>query len=345
MVVDRFNVEQGGEWWRTPNGTGPFKLKEWQQSSLLVLERNDSYFGQIASLKSVEFQMYSGLPMDLYETGQIDVSGAYVDYIDRITDKEGPFYNDYHISPELSFSYIGFNIAKPPFDDVNIRKAFTMAIDKDKIVSLTLRDLLKRADGILPPGIPGYNENLAGLGFDVDKAKELIAASKYGSAANLPPITLTTAGYGVSIDSTLEAIIAQWRDNLGVEVKVRQLEPDWFVYHLKEEKDNMFITGWIADYPHPQDFLDVLFRTGVENNYSEYSNPALDILLDQAAVEKDTEKSLVMYQHAEQIIVEDAAVVPLWFGQNHMLVKPYVVGYELNALGYVMLNKVSILEH
>jgi oligopeptide transport system substrate-binding protein len=345
MVVDKFNVAEGDSWWRQPNGTGPFKLNKWQQGDSLILERNNEYYGDIAHLEFVEFKFLSGIPMNMYETGEIDAAGVSVYYIDRVTDTAGPFYQELQESPELSFYWIGFNVTQPPFDDVNVRRAFTLAVDKDKIIALTLRGLVQRAYGILPPGIPGYNEDLVGLGFDVAKAKELIAASKYGDIANLPPLTLTTSGYGGEISQVLEAVIFQWRENLGVEVKVRQLEPERYVYYLKEEKDNMYDMGWIADYPHPQNFLDVLFHTGMENNFGEYSYPTLDALLEQAGIEPDTVKSLAMYQRAEQMLVDDTAVLPLWFGRNYILVKPYVEGYELNAMGYVMLNKVSIKEH
>jgi oligopeptide transport system substrate-binding protein len=127
-----------------------------------------------------------------------------------------------------------------------------------------------------------------------------------------------------------------------VEVTVRELEPERYIYNLKEEKDNLFDMGWIADYPHPQDFLDILFRTGAENNYGGYSNPTLDALLDKAGIESDTTKSLEMYQQPEQMLVNDAAIIPLWFGENYILVKPYVHNYQANAMGIVWLNKVSI---
>jgi oligopeptide transport system substrate-binding protein len=345
MVVDRNNVAVGANWWRNPNGSGPFKLKEYQQSTLLVLERNDDYYGEVASLEFVEFHMYSGDEMSLYETGQIDVAAVYADYIDRITDPSGPFHSEYHVSPQLSFSWLGFDTNKPPFDDLNVRKAFSMAIDKDKIINLSLRNLVERADGILPPGMPGFNENLDGLSYNAAEARALITSSKYGSVENLPPIVLTLSGYGVAIPSLLEAVIVQWRENLGVEVTVRLLEPDFYIYHLKQEKDNMFYMGWIADYPHPQDFLDVLFHTGGEYNYGEYSNPSFDALVEQAGIERDNTKSLQMYQGAEQMLVDDAALIPLYFGQNLILVKPYVQGYVPNALGYVMLNKVKISAH
>ena len=345
FVVDRANVEQGGEWWRSPNGTGPFKLKQWEEGKLLVLERNELYYGELAKVNLVTFQLWGGVPMDMYETGEIDVTGAGIDYIEKVTDKAGPFYPDLMVVPELSFYYIGFNTTKPPFDNANIRRAFSLAIDKDKLVSLVFKGMMQRADGILPPGMPGYNEALLGLDYDIDRAKELIASSAYGDVSHLPPITITTAGWGGLISPELEAIVYQWRENLGVEVEVRQLEPERFFYYLREEKDEMFCIGWVADYPHPQDFLDVLFHTGVDNNYGEYSNSEVDALLDRAGVEQDSALSLALYQQAEQLWVKDAACLPLCFGQNYIMVKPYIKGYNLNPLGFARLNEVLVEPH
>ena len=107
----------------------------------------------------------------------------------------------------------------------------------------------------------------------------------------------------------------------------------------------MFDMGWIADYPHPQDFLDILFHSGADNNYGEYSSPEMDALLERAGVEPDSKLSLALYQQAEQKLVEDAACLPLWFGQNYILVKPYVKGYNLNPMGFTMLNRVSVEPH
>jgi oligopeptide transport system substrate-binding protein len=342
FVVDRANVESGGEWWRSPNGTGPFRLKQWRETEVLILERNELYYGEVAKLNLVVFLLWSGVPMNMYETGEIDVTDVPTSYIEKVTDETGPFYMDLRVVPELSSYYIGFNTARPPFDDVNIRRAFSMAIDKDKLVSLVFKGTMEPADGILPPGMPGYNETLSGLEYDVEGAKELIASSSYGDASQLPPITITTLGWGGAISSELESVVYQWRENLGVEVTVRQLEPERFLYHLAEEKDEMFVTGWIADYPHPQDFLDILFHSGADNNYGQYSNPGVDALLEAAGVEQDSDSSLELYRQAEQMMVDDAACIPLCFGRNYVLVKPYVKGYELNPLGFAMLNKVSL---
>jgi len=345
FVVDRANVETGKDWWRKPNGTGPFKLREWDENSLFILEKNDLYYDAAAKVDFVAFQLWGGVPMNMYETGEIDVSDVYLNYIDKVTDPTSPFHQELTVIPELSFFYIGFNTTKPPFDDVNIRRAFSQAVDKEKLASLVFKSTVQPADGILPPGMPGFNEDLTRLNFDVSQARELIATSKYGDVSNLPPITVTTTGWGGLIPESLAAVINDWRQNLGVEVRVRQLEPQTFLYHLKEEKDEMYDIGWVADYPHPQNFLEVLFHSGFDNNYGEYSNPEIDALLEIASVEPDNDLSLALYQQAEQKLVDDAACIPLWFDRNYVLVKPYVKGYNLNPQGLVMLNTVSVEPH
>ncbi len=342
FVADRANVESGEDWWREPDGTGPFKLKEWKAGQWLILERSQVYYGEPVKLEQVVFYLLAGVPMALYETGQIDIVPVYLTYIDRVLDETGPFYPELAVTPELSLYYIGFNTAQPPFDDVNVRRAFCHAVDKEHIAKVILRDMVNIADGILPPGMPGYNEALEGLDYDVEKAIEFIAASRYGDVSNLPPITLTVGGYGNSIPSYLGAIVQEWQQNLGVEISVRQLEPENFIYNLKQEKDEMFILGWIADYPDPHNFLDILFYTGSENNIFEYSNPGLDASLDQAAIEQVEADRLAMYQQAEQLVVGDAPCLPLWHGTNYILVEPDVKGYELSPLGVPDLSKVYL---
>jgi oligopeptide transport system substrate-binding protein len=342
FVVDRDNVKSGAEWWRKPNGTGPFILRSWEDENQLVLEKYEDFYGDVSGIDFVIFSLWGGVPMYMYENGEIDVTSIYINYIDKVTDRTGDFYDELSIFPELSFYYIGFNNNSPPFDDINIRRAFSRAVDKEKLALLVFRDMIEVADGILPPGMPGFNDEISGLDFNVEAAKQLIKESSYGDVSQLPPITITTQGWGGDISQDLEAVINEWRINLGVEVTVRQLEPSRFLYHLKEEKDEMYYLGWIADYPHPQNFLDILFYTGAENNYGEYSNTELDTLLDKAGKELDSNLSLEMYRHAEQILVDEAACISLYFGQNYVLIKPYVNGYYLNPLGITMYNQVSI---
>ncbi len=345
FVVDRDSVEAAADWWRQPNGTGPFTLEEWSESNFIVLAKNELYYGEQAKVDFVVFLLLAGRPMDLYERGIIDISSVDTSYIERVRDESGAFFDDLVVLPELSFYFIGFNSSKPPFDDVNIRRAFSMALDKDKLVSLVYKDTALPAAGILPPGMPGYNENLAGLGYDVAMARQLIAESSYGDVANLPPITITTLGWGGLIPRELEAVVYEWRVNLGVEVTVRQLEPERYLYSLNQEKDEMFYSGWLADYAHPQNFLEVLFHSGVDNNWGDFHNAQIDFVLEVAGVTADSEISLRLYQQAEQMLVDDAACWPFWFGQSYVLVKPYIKGYTQSALGYPLLNKVSIEEH
>jgi oligopeptide transport system substrate-binding protein len=340
-VVDRADVESGQYWWLEPNGTGPFELKEWRPGQRLVLERSQVYYGEPARLGQVVY-LLSGESMGRYEKGETAVALVSTSHIDRASDETSPLHLELAITPELSLYYIGFNTARPPFDDVNVRRAFCLAVNKEHIAKVILRDMLNEAHGILPPGMPGYNEALEGLAYNVEKAKELIAASKYGDVSNLPPITLTFGGYGNGIPAYLGAIIQEWQQNLGVDISVRQLEMEDFLYNLKEEKDEMFILGWIADYPDPHNFLDILFYSGSENNIFEYSNPTLDALLDQAAIEQNRAVRLALYQQAEQLVVDDAPCLPLFHGANYVLVKPYVKDYELSPLGIPDLSKVYI---
>jgi oligopeptide transport system substrate-binding protein len=342
FVVDQANVSSGADWWQHPNGTGPFKLVQWQPDQLLVLGRNDNYYGDKARLSQVKFQLYSGNPVDLYQSGSIDVSYVGGDYMGLVTDPTNPISKELHVFPELSIYYIGFNAAVPPFDDANVRQAFCYAVDKDRLITLSTENVVTPAYGILPPDMPGYNSALVGLRFDPQKAKQLIAASKYGDVSKLPPLVLTTIGYGNDVSGLIGGVIEEWRRNLGVEVSVRQIQTEYFLYTLKQEKNNLFDTGWIADYPDPQDFLDILFHTGSQNNSGDYSNPQLDALLDRAAVEQDKNTRLDLYRQAEETVVQDAAILPLFFGRSYLLVKPYVQGYELSPLGYPFLNLVSV---
>jgi len=342
FVVDKTNVESGSTWWQHPNGTGPFKLLLWQQDRRLVLGRNPTYYGGKAKLNQVSFQLYNGDPMQLYQAGTIDATYVSSAYIPLVTDPNNQYSKELSIYPELSFYYIEFNTSEPPFDDVNIRQAFSYAVDKEKVINLSTENVVTPAYGILPPDMPGYNSDLSGLHFDPDKAKSLIAASKYGSVANLPPIVFTTSGWGGNISGLLGGVIEEWRKNLGVEVTVRQIEPDNFSYYINQEKNSMFDTGWVADYPDPQDFLDILFHTGAQNNMGDYSNPVLDSLLEQASTAQDNSSRLQLYQQAEQTVIKDAAVLPLYFSKNYVLTKPNVKGYMVSPLGFVALSLVSV---
>ncbi len=342
FVVDKKNVESGRNWWKKPNGTGPYRLTKWEEGSLIGLSPNPYFYDKRASLK-VALQILSGIPMSLYERDKIDVVEISKAYIDRSSDEAGPFYNQLHIFPEFSLNYIGFNCSKPPFDDPLVRQAFCHAVNKDRIIKIIQKDMVARVDGILPPGMPGYNKDFEGLDYNPEKAKQLLARSKYGSATNLPPITITLPGWGgVDIEDYVGAILQDWKNNLDVEVSVRLLDPNAYHYSLSQEADEMYGLGWIADYPDPQNFLYTLFYTGTEYNNSHFSSAQFDKLLDQAAVEQDYDKRIKMYQEAERQVIEAAPILPLWANRNYMLVKPDVLNYDIDPLGVPRLNLVTL---
>ncbi|MCL2150136.1 MAG: peptide ABC transporter substrate-binding protein [Dehalococcoidia bacterium] len=338
FVVDRENVAQGPIWWRTPSGTGPFRLRSWVQGQEIVLVRFPDYYGEKAQLATVIYHLLSGYAMSLYEKGEIDIAEIGVDYYDLVTDPAGPFAQELVITSQLLLDYIIFDTTQPPFDDANVRRAFALAVDKTKIAALLFRNTVTPVEGVLPPGTPGFNEYLLGLAFDVERAQACLEASSYG--ANLPEITLTVSGYGGQIPSALEAIIYDWELYLGVRVTVRQLEPEEYLYNINAEKDNLVIFGWSADYAHPQNFLEVLFGAGRPYNIGEYEGAAFNELLRQAGASQDEAESLRLYQAAEQALIDDAACIPLWSGESYTLIRPYVRGYIPNPLGLVWLNTV-----
>lgn len=340
MVVDRSNVASGREWWRKPVGTGPFKLRDWQQDKLVTLERNGDYYGKPAGVSRVVFKLFGGVPMNLYELGEIDVTQVSQNDIERARDKSGPFASQLSTTAELSLYYVGFNATTPPFDDANVRRAFSHGIDKQRLIDLTQYGMVRKAEGFLPPGMPGYNAGVKGLDFNVATAKSLLASSKY--AGKLPPVAITVSGWGGQMPDYVGALVQQWRENLGVEVMVRQLEPDSFFYTLRREKDQMYASGWVADYPDPQNFLQLLFRTGEENNVGEFSNAGIDALLDKAAVEQNEAVRFKMYQEIEQALVDQAATLPLWFNVTYLLTQPYVKDYKVSALGIPVLSQVKV---
>ena len=344
FVVDEADVESGEDWWREPNGTGPFSLEEWRQDELLLLQANELYYRNKARVGHVVFVL-SGAAMQMYETGEIDVTDVSLWDLERVMDEENPLHKQLMMFPELSLTYFGFNTQEPPFDNPKVRQAFCLAVDRPRVVSQVLKDSVSAASGILPPGMPGYNTELQGLDYDLDRARELLTECGYGDEVDLPTIIFNVPGAGGYVSASLTAVLYHWAQNFadfGLEIEIRQLDSDAYFYRLDEEKDDVFFYGWVADYADPQNFLEILFRTDSANNMGHYSNSQVDALLEQAAIEQDTDQRFDLYRQAEQIMVNDAACLPLWFGQNYILVKPYVEGYTLSPLGIPLLANVSV---
>jgi oligopeptide transport system substrate-binding protein len=343
FVVDRTQVEADPRnWSQKPRGTGPYLLQEWTLGEKIVLQANEKYHLGAPSVPTVEFLLSGGSQLTMYQNDEVDVSSVGINDISRVTDPTDPLHADYQTADELSLSYLGFNVQKAPFDDPKVRQAFAVAVDRNKIAEVVLMGLLPVAHSLMPPGLPGYNPNATVPAFDPNQAKQLLSESKYGGASGLPDITITEVGTGATAGLDTQAMIQMWKDNLGVDVKIQQTDQATFFQDLDKGQYQMFTSGWIMDYPDPQDILNILFYSQSRQNNSHYSNPQVDALLVQARTEADTTKRMALYQQAEQIILGDLPWIPLYYGRDHVVVKPYVKNFLLPAMVIPKLRYVTL---
>ncbi len=361
-VLDREVVESGGDNWWIENGvgTGPFKLKEYSIGERIVLERFDGFYGEHAKVDFVHMNLAGGQSMAMYENDEIDITGVGIFDLDRIQDVNEPLNSDLVVAPpDFSVFYVGFNPNFPPFDQPKFRQALNHAVDKELIATEVLSGLVVPAYGILPPGYPGFNADLDGLTFDAALAQRLVSETPYADfltnvasdspyyetaqaalkespfagSGNTPRIEVTVPGTGGTIGLDLEVVIEFWRRVLGVEVDIVQVESATYLEELDLQKYQAFYAGWQADYPDPQDFLDILFHTESSLNHMAYSNPEVDGILEEARVEHNAFSRVSLYQEAEDKLVKDAAWLPLWYsGEQFVLIKPNVKNYKLTPM-------------
>ena len=343
FVVDRQQVEANPRnWSRKPNGTGPYKMREWSLGEQITLEANDRYHLGKPSVKTVTFLLSGGSVLTMYQNNEIDVAGVGVNDIESVQDPTSDLSAEYVTGDDFSISYIGFNTQTEPFNDPKVRQAFAHAIDREKIAEVVLKDMLPVAQGVMMSGLPGHNPQSKALSFDPELAQQLLKESKYGGPDGLPTVTITEVGGGANVGFDTQAMVEMWKENLGVEVEIEQTEAATFFEDLDSGRLQMFVTGWIMDYPDPEDILDIHFYSQSRLNNTRYSNPELDTLLEQARTEQDVNRRLSLYQQAEQIVIEEAVWVPLYNGRDHALVKPYVKGFEFPPMVIPHLRYVTI---
>jgi oligopeptide transport system substrate-binding protein len=344
-VVDKANVEGGGPtWWTKANGTGPFRVREARPDESLVLGRHDAYHGARPALSTVRF--LPGPPVLAYEDGQLDVALVELADIERVTEKSDPLSRELRVRTDMDIQYLGFNVTAKPFDDPKVRQAFNHALDREKIANVTLKKTVIKAEGILPPGMPGRSDKVRGLDFDVSQARQLVAESSYRDVRNFPEIVLSLSGNRTEAPPEINAIVAMLRQSLGVEVRVRQFDRNSFMDAMARRRNQfqIFFYGWLADYADPQNFLDVLFHSKSAENGCQYTNPEVDRLLERARGERESGARFRTYQEAEAQILRDAPWVPLWHSKRYVLVKSYVQGYGGPAVPYPWLRAVSLTE-
>ncbi len=332
-------IEKYGDRWTDPAYLvvcGPFLLKEWHHEYRLTLVANEDYYGGRPSLDRVIFYVVSEetTALTLYETGDLDRVT-----LPPIAIPKYKSHPDYVQAPFLRGYYYGFNVEKAPFDDVRVRQAFSMAINREEIPRILKGGELP-ATSWIPAGMFAHNPTI-GLSFNLKKAQRLLTEAGYDSGSDLPPITLA---FNTDPTNRLLAqnIQAQWKRNLGVSVLLDNME--WKVYlgQLKQDAPQVFRLGWGADYPDPDNFMN-LFTSTSGNNNTRWGNPDYDRLISEGASELDASKRLHLYDKAQRILTEsDAPIMPLFFAAQNLLIRPSIEGLTINAMDLLSLKKVRL---
>jgi oligopeptide transport system substrate-binding protein len=339
-VLDQRTVDAGGaNWWQHPNGSGPYRLTEWQPQSEATLERYAGYYGPAPQVAKVVLHVPTAIddPSSAYTQGKLAMlpmpptAQDMAAFLSPQASVPPTIRQAFHVFDLPSLEYLVLNRDAPPFDDVNVRRALNLAIDKGLLVTSALGGDGWPAGDILPPEFPGYERDLTAYPFDVAAAKAAFAASRY--AGTPPTITLVSGerlanGQPGPMTSTLAAMIQQ---NLGWHVTVTYLDDSAITAALakRQAPGNVVLTGWQADYTDPSDFLDLLFHSGRSTNLAYYNNPTVDQLLDRAEQAADPRQSIDLYQQAQAAIMRDAPIVPLFYERDFVLLDPHVTSLPL----------------
>jgi peptide/nickel transport system substrate-binding protein/oligopeptide transport system substrate-binding protein len=342
-LLPREEVERlGAAFGRQPVGTGPFRFVHWVAGEEITLEANEAYYEGRPFLNRLHYRIITNQQSAIAEFEK----GA-LDDVD-LTGQEGtPLSSDprfkFFRKPLLATLFLWLEMRHGPLSNRKVRQAINHAINREAITSTIRQNRLVQARGILPLGMPGSNPNPAGYPYDLSRARQLLAEAGYPEGKDLPPLELWTSVTTVAALQEHEAIKRDL-ERLGLKVELFTAE-DWKHYKtavLGKRLGAMYRTSWFADFPDPDNFLFPLFHSQSTNNYANYSNPAVDHLLEQARSESDYLKRIELYRQTEALIMEDAPVVNLLYYTFEYVFQPYVQGIELNALGerYIPMKKI-----
>jgi ABC-type transport system substrate-binding protein len=325
-------------------GSGPFRLANWRRGQYLVLTRNPYYFipGK-PRLDAVVEQVGVGEELQWlkFEAGEIDISGiapAEFPYVIRT-----PRYQPLILkSLGVSTQYMGINCQMPPFTDARVRRALNYAVDKHKLLAL-LNGRGVVARGVLPPTMPGYAPDLAGYPYDPARAAQLLEAA--GVKRGLRPILWMRAD---QTELLLGQSIQQDLAKVGIDVRLKPVAWGPLLEAVRQPHTvELCLLGWEADFPDPENFLQVLFARSQwgSNNDSFYYDPRVEELLARAEPIADLKQRFALYDQAEKIIVHDAPWVFLYHPANYVVRQPWVHNYQLNPIRPSRWESVWISRH
>jgi len=318
---------RGSAWTRPENfvGNGPFVPVEWRQNQRLVVKRSPTYWDRArVQLDGIEFYPVDNLDAEerMFRTGELDVTQEIpVAKID-VYRRENPA--ALRIDPYLGVYFYRFNVKRPPFDDVRVRRALALAIDRETLVRSVTRGGERPAYAVSYPDNAGYTP-AARLEGTVEDARRLLAEAGYPGGRGFPSVELL---YNTQQNNRLiaEAIQQMWRKHLGIEIALRNEE--WRVYLDAQHTRNFQIqrAGWIADYADPHVFLD-LWETTSGNNDTNWGSADYDRLLAASLRARTAEERFALYQQMDRILVDELPVLPLFYYTRPHLVSPKVTGF------------------
>lgn len=328
---------RGDRWTETGffQGYGPFTMKEWVHDSYITIVKNPFWPGTdsvpASKIDEIRFSMLDEIAAFAeYEAGNLGISGVPSGDIDRV--KADPVLSaELVIAPVQCTYYYGFNTSKPFVDDVRVRRALSMAIDRQALIDNVTKGNQQPAQWFARPGLAGAptmaDHPDTGVKFDAAAAKALLDEylTEKGIAAADVDLTLmfnTSSGH----QKIAEAIQQMWKQNLGLDVKLANQEWKVYLKTLQEDSPQIWRLGWCSDYPDANNFTKEVFATGGhEEAATKWNNATFDEILAKAALETDLTKRTDLYAQAEQILVyDDAAIAPIYFYTRNTVTKPYI---------------------
>jgi ABC-type transport system substrate-binding protein len=326
-----------------PVGTGPFRFERWERGREIVLAANPDYFDGPPRLSRLVYRIFPGGQLDrVYEEfvkGDLeDTQPPTRDYRRAITGGR----HMYVRRPMFSVRFYGFNTRIKPLDDRRVRQAIITAVDRAAIIEGAHIGKYTLARGIVPPGTLGFNPALVAPGYDPGRARTLLAQAGYPGGRWLPRIEIWCSVTNDAIQREHE-LIGRELGAVGVQAEFKYL-PDWpaFSKALAEGRLPVFLYAWYADVPDPDSFLTKLFHSSSPQNFTRYRNPVVDELLEAARIAPDPQRRVELFRRAEQLIVDDAVILPVWHYNYERLFQPWVRSVEVNGLGdpYIPMRKV-----
>lgn len=335
-TIEKFGAldQQGTRWTRPGNfvGNGPFRLKEWSPNARIVVERNPGYWdaGQ-GKIQQVIFFPNDNIATDEknFRAGQLHLT--YELAPEKIATYRAESPEKVRIDPFLETMFLRFNVTKPPFDNKKLRQALARAINRDAIAKNVLRGSRVPAHAIVPPGTAGYIAP-SGVPDDFEAARRLLAEAGYPGGKGLPPFEVQIKSDDIH-RAVLEAIQEMWKRELGLTITIAPLEQKTWIQNWSTLSYQVSSSRWIGDYVDPNTFLDMWVTNG-GNNETGWSNPAYDRLTAEAARITDAAQRLTLQRQAEEILLDEAPIIPIYHGTRIYLIHPAVKNWVPSLLGF-----------